>query len=224
MTFPKYVVLTGVLTASMLLAACGKEEEPPPPPPPPVNTGPDWTLDDITLDPRVQFPAAYLPDTEDQAQAIADLAAAILNGDSGSVRSSLATGHSAAVDILVTEGKWDSSTQEGRLIRIVNVLSEEGQLLVALGWEGDGIAFPLAFSTVDADSPISFTPYPINGRTEQRAAALDGIPFDPPAFLEEGLGSQPVTAPGSVTPPPPDRDSSNNPGGRRPGGSPGFGG
>lgn len=212
-------------TLPLTITACAKEEPPPPPPPPPVDTGPDWTLDDINIDPRVQFPDKYTPSSQDVAQAIADLAAALINGEASNMRQRLATGTAGALDMLIAEGMWDSATDQGRIVRIVNILEEEGTTLVALGWESTNTAFPIAFATTDSTGDVTFTPYAIKERFEQRAAALDGIPFDPPEFAEGSGGTIGGTRP-------PTRPSNNNNDGdrdrdRQPSGpsgpSPGFG-
>ena len=223
MTPRNALLATACLALPLALTACSKEEEPPPPPPRPIDFGPDWTLNDIDIDPRVQFPERFAPSSKDVAQGIADLAGALINGDASGMRSNLDPMSTGALDILVSENLWDDATEEGRIVRVVNVLEEEGLTLVALGWEGPDGAFPIAFSTGDSEGAIAFAPYAIETRRESRAAALDGIPFLPPEFVSgmggpvggTTTGSGGSGGPGSDAPPPPP------PGGGTPSG-PGF--
>lgn len=217
-------ILSIIITTPLLFTGCSKEEEAPPPPPPaPVVTGPTWTLSDISIDPRVQFPERYAPAEQAVAQAIADLAAGIINGQASEVRSSLESDKATALDILVAQGQWESATQQGRLIRVVNLEENEGNIFVALGWEGANTAFPIAFRTNGMGSPVRFAPLAIQERFESRAAALDGIPFDPPSF---DAASGPTTSANedSNAPAQPDNDGDNSPDRGAPSPSPGFGG
>lgn len=83
--FPAFgLVITGVAFTS----GCGKEEPPPPPPPPPAVVKVD-PMANVRLDARVQWPDDREAWSPELAEAIADLANGIVNGDVELMRSAL---------------------------------------------------------------------------------------------------------------------------------------
>ncbi|MEO1130374.1 MAG: hypothetical protein AAFX05_11810, partial [Planctomycetota bacterium] len=117
----------------LVATGCEKEQEAPkeviaPPPPPKV-----YPLEEIELDPRVQFPDEREPSTVSLAQAVADLASAVIDGDSELMSSLLSREDREILDWMVEAGLWIEGDTGIELARVCVLNEGESGVEVALG-------------------------------------------------------------------------------------------
>jgi len=178
--------LAMTLGANALLGGCEKKKPPPPPPPPPppVAKGPDWTLEDIEMDPRVQFPEARTPSSRELAQAVADLASAIVTGNDAEMMAMLDPIDHAVMSDLVTAGDWKSGTSSIEAVRVC-VLEEgddKGSCRLGLGVQDAMGAYLLAWTGAADSSEWTFQGLSIMPQLADRVATLDGVAMVEPTI------------------------------------------
>jgi len=160
------------------LPACNKEDDnkaatkqavaPPPPPPSP--------LENIKLDPRVEFPNAMEPSTTAIAQGVASLASAIVNGNTSNFRDMLAAPDQAVLASLSESGDWKESTEGIELARVVALNETDlGDIELGLAIQAESGAYLLAWRGSQTSGSWTFTAMPITSKTADNARDLDGI-------------------------------------------------
>lgn len=166
-----------------LLSGCGSEEEEPPPPPVRVDPGPGYSVQDISMDIKVQFPDKYTPMSESLAEAIADFASAIATGDIDAYRSMLDPGELIMLDIIQATGEWEQQTSNISAVRVVNLEDGESIAKVALAIGTDNSAELTAWTVQRVDeSDWQFSSLGVAPRKTTRVALLDDAPFEEDAL------------------------------------------
>jgi hypothetical protein len=195
--------LTLAVMAGSMLTACEKKKAPPPPPPPPapVAVGPDWTLEDIAMDPRVQFPENRTPSTRELAEAIAQLATAIITGNDRDMTDLLDPIDHAVMSDLVSTGGWKDGTTGIEAVRVCVLEEGEGKTTcrLGLGVQDPLGAYLLAWTGASSDGRWTFQGLAIVPQIADRVAALDGASLIEPAI--DTTAPVIVELPDSVTQP-----------------------
>lgn len=189
-TLPTVAIL---VLASAQLVGCGGEEEEAAPPARPVATGPNYSVQDISMDFKVQFPDKYTPDSESLAQAIADFASAMATGDHSAFGSMLAP-ESLYLhqEHLVPNGTWATSTAAIRAVRVVNIEDGESTAKVALAIGTDSEAYLTAWAARRIDGrQWEFNAIGVAPRIASRVASLDDAGFDEDALWLSTMSSSP---------------------------------
>lgn len=173
------------LAALVALASCGNDEpEAPerayvPPPPPPLAP-----LEDLDMDPRVQFPQAREPSTRELAEGIAQLASAIVAGDDASLAEVLDDRGKRVLDDLTAKGLWDQSTKRIETVRVCALQEGESKTScrLALGIQDPDGAYLLAWTGAQEGETWIFSPLPIDSSVVPQVAMLDDAPIAPPVL------------------------------------------
>lgn len=179
-----------VLGAAFLVVGVGgcekKQAQRPAPPvvaPPRPALAP---LEDLEMDPRVQFPQSREPSTRELAEGIAQLASSIVSGDEASLAEVLDENGNAVLNALVDSGMW--SKESGRIEAVrVCVLSEEengSACQLGLGVQDSDGAYLLAWSGQKSGETWVFAPAPIRYITGDQLAALDDAALTAPTLPE----------------------------------------
>lgn len=177
--------LTGVLILTTAqLAGCGSEEEEPPPPPVRTTAAPLFSVQDLRMDLKVQFPEKYAPSTESLAQAIADFASAIARGDHAAFSDMVAAEDRAFLNILVPAGEWQAGAEGIRSVRVVNIEDGESIAKAALAIGTETMAYLTAWRAerIGGDT-WRFSSIPVAPRTTSRVALLDDASFAEDALM-----------------------------------------
>ncbi len=162
-----------VVAGSLALVGCSDPPPPPPPPPPVVDRGPTWTLDDIEMDPRVQFPERYVPSDRSLAQAVADIASGLVSGDRGLVERHLAASERETLDELVSMGAWESATGQMQAVRIVLLSEFDGAYQLGIAYQAPPGARLLALEGEESGGGWEFSAMPVEPVTGSTLAELD---------------------------------------------------
>lgn len=180
--------MIGGLSLALLagtLAGCEKKKAPPPPPPPPapVAVAPTWSLEDIAMDPRVQFPENRTPSTRELAEAIAKLATAIITGNDRDMTTLLDPIDHAVMSDLVSSGGWTDGTTGIEAIRVCVLEEGEGKTTcrLGLGVQDKLGAYLLAWSGASGGGQWTFQGLAIVPQFAERVAALDGASMIEPS-------------------------------------------
>lgn len=180
-------LLLGVALVALPLgvAGCGKkaEEKPKqtyaPPPPPPLAP-----LEDLKMDPRVQFPQSREPSTRALAEGIAKLASAIVSGDEVSLAEMLDDTGNDVLNTLVNSGQWSKETKGIEAVRVCVLNEADGGATcqLGLGVQDEHGAFLLAWSGQRRGDTWVFTPAPLKEIDGAQLAALDDASITPPSL------------------------------------------
>lgn len=186
MTFDRRLALLPIVAMLALgtsqFAGCGSEEEEPPPPVR-VDPGPGYSVQDVSMDIKVQFPDKYTPMSESLAEAIADFASAIATGDLQAYRSMLNPGDQIMLDILQATGEWEEQSANISAVRIVNLEDGESIAKVALAIGTDSHAELTAWTARRIDeSNWQFSALGVAPRKTTRVALLDDATFEEDAL------------------------------------------
>lgn len=152
-SFP--LTLAALAGAIALGAVAGCEKKAPPPPPVVTSTAPPaptWSLEDIDMDARVQFPEGKVPSSLELAEAVAALASAIASGDEKGMSEVLDATDREVLRDLVGSGEWKSGTSGIEAVRVC-VLSEgddKKSATLGLGVQDKDGAFMLAWTGREA--------------------------------------------------------------------------
>ncbi len=209
-----HIALIAALTVSATLASGCKKKEPEvtiTAPRPSAPAAPRWSLSDIDMDARVQFPDRSKPTSQDLAQAVADFASALVQGDDDAFEELLSPDGQVVLDALRESGAWETSTAGLRAVRICRIDEPGGAPVLALGIEDNTNATLLAWNIENAGEAYMFSPMPIAAPTADRIAMLDDAPLDPPSFSSGGA----IEAPVVVNRPPEEDDDKKKPGRRQ---------
>lgn len=146
----------------------------------------------LDLNPKVEFPEFAEPSSKDIAEAVAELAGAIVEGDSRKLHQMLDTPNQAILDELVESGAWQDSTdsitnirvcsleEDGHSIRVgLGVEDRDGAFL--LGWSGERVGGGWLFSGIALDTPASAL---IASELDGGSLAARDIP-EPGAIIDE---------------------------------------
>ncbi len=184
--FGRAIALGGaiaIVVVGLGVSGCGEEPPPPPPPPPPAPTGPDWTLDDIEMDERVQFPDKYTPSDESLAQAVATLASAIVDGDEREFQRLLSPSDARVLQLLTSSDAWDEATGDLRAIRVVRLDERPDGAAVGLAYENrDGATLMGWVAAETGEGQWRFSSFAVTPRRADSVAALDDTELLPPEF------------------------------------------
>jgi len=168
-------------------AACS--DPPPETTPDPRPTGPVslWSIDDLEMDERVQFPERYLPATtraenQELAQAMADIATGILTGDNELLEQRLGPSDIMILEILTSSGELGEAANAVQAVRIVQ-FQEDDTVDVGIAYENAAGAFLTAWSAPGPSNP-TFTAMAIEPQTAERLALLDDAELIPPVYDE----------------------------------------
>jgi len=178
--FVKRAVLCALLgLTTLMLPSCGKEEEQSkattniaPAPPPPRSA-----LEDIRLNPKVEFPESQEPSSAEIAEAVAEFAAAFATGSASAAGDYMMPADKAVLQQLRESGQWQDETGDIELVRVVSLTEDQatGSLKIGLGVQsGDG-AYLLGWQGVNDGGRWRFTALPIDPKSAPNARALDGI-------------------------------------------------
>jgi hypothetical protein len=169
--------------SSVALPGCGEEEEVVEQKPV-VQSGPRWSIEDLSMDLKVQFPEKYAPESEGFAQAIADFASAIATGDHSAFGSMLAPADASFLEDQHSTGQWQQWTDPIRAVRIVNINDGESiaQVAIAIGTESEAYLTAWSASRIQGDQ-WQFSALPVGPRTTSRVAQLDDASFTPDAIV-----------------------------------------
>jgi len=194
----RFLSLGAIVCASALI---GCEKKAPPPPPPVVTSTepaqPEWFIEDLDMDARVQFPQGKAPSSQDLAQAVANLASAIASGDHSSMQSLLDVADREVLKDLVGSGDWKSATSGIEAVRVCVLTESEDKktATVGLGVQDKDGAFMLAWT---ADSPGSwrFRGMSILPMMADRVAMLDDRELlEPPFDITTAIAAKPEDRP-----------------------------
>lgn len=183
---PSFPFLTSLPIVAILalsgasLTGCGSEEEVVETPAPPRSTAPTWSVADIQMDLKVQFPEKYQPGSEPLAQAIADFASAMARGDHAAFGSLLAASDLNFLrNFLIPSGQWRKDTEDIRAVRVVNIQDGESiaQVAIAVGTSEEAYLTAWRAERVDGTT-WKFSAIPVAPRTTSRVALLDDASFD----------------------------------------------
>lgn len=188
------ILIAGVALA---LTACGDDESANQPTAPVKQTyqprepelGP---LEDIDMDPRVQFPEQRAPAERTQAQAVARLASAIASGDNSAFANLIEPSYRTILTSLVDEGSWNESTSEIETVRVAVLESDAEMLRVGLAIQDARGAYLLAWSGNKSGDSWSFEPIAIEPQYAPTAADLDDAPLVSPRIAEAEFETAPV--------------------------------
>ncbi len=170
-------VLLAIATAG--LTSCGNEEEQAdvrtavaPPPPPPRSP-----LEDLRLNPKVEFPESREPSTVEIAEAVAEFAAAFATGSSNAASEYLMPADLAVLEQLRENGQWLEETSGIELVRVVALTEDEsaGTLQIGFGVQSEGGAYLLGWQGINDGGRWRFTALPLASKSVPNARALDGI-------------------------------------------------
>lgn len=172
-----HLMVVAAVMSTMALTGCEKKKEAPPPvvtapPPPPA---PVVHLDDIKMDPRVQFPDTRLPSTQELAEAIASLANAIAKGDSAALGSLLDDADRTVLKDMDSAGEFKRGTSGIEAVR-VSVLRESDDKQsaeVGLGIQDKEGAYLLGWKGVLANGSWTFHAMAIAPTSAARVSMLD---------------------------------------------------
>ncbi|MCB0059206.1 MAG: hypothetical protein KDE45_19340, partial [Caldilineaceae bacterium] len=107
---------------------------------------PRWSISDLAMDARVQFPDRAKPNSEELAQAVADFASAMVKGDADAFGDLLSPDGKAVLGALEESGDWAPATKDLRAVRICRIDDESsGTPVLALGIEDNMSATLLAW-------------------------------------------------------------------------------
>lgn len=170
--------IVGLAAIVLATASCGENEEESTSQPTTVRQPVEQRspLEEIRLDPRVEFPRSREPSTVEVAEAVADFAAAFANGNARAASSMMAPADRAVLDRLQESGAWSESTGDVELVRVVS-LSEGGGGGLTLGLavqDAEG-AYLLAWEGSQTGTGYEFTALPIESTSAANARALDGV-------------------------------------------------
>lgn len=169
------------------LTGCGEEEKPPPPPPKPVAKAPEpelSPLEELPMDPRVQFPEERAPASRSMAEAIAGLASAIATGDADQAAEWLAEPDRMVLDQLIESGGWGKATSALEIVRVCVLEQTDQTCTVGLGVQDSEEAYLLAWDGASTDGQWTFTARPLVEITAPVAADLDGAELRAPVIPE----------------------------------------
>ncbi|MSR18154.1 MAG: hypothetical protein EXS00_03130 [Phycisphaerales bacterium] len=118
-----------ILAASTLMVSCAEEEEaapvvvapPPPPPPPPLPPAVKSIADlmkELNIDPRVQLPEKYAPDTTEARIAVLTYFHAIVTGNHKDAGARMSDTDKIVLAELVEDGSWNNATSKLELIEL----------------------------------------------------------------------------------------------------------
>lgn len=180
----RFPTLLGVgafaLLLPLALGGCDKGEEQvqaPPPAPPPRRLDP---LEDLDMDPRVQFPEARDPSTRELAEAIADFASAFVSGDDAILTDMLDDQGEAVLSRLKSTGQWSKETSRIEAVRVC-VLKEDGdECTLGLGVQDPDGAYMLAWTGESRGDSWVFSPMPVEDIKAPSLSMLDDIPLVAP--------------------------------------------
>ena len=202
MMHPKAKALTilhvcALTVGASLLAAgggCKKEEAPAQvvAPRPAAPAAPRWTIADLDMDPRVQFPDRAKPASEGLAQAAADFATALITGDQDAFGAMLSPDAKAVLTALKDSGDWAPATEELRAVRVCRIEETGESPVLALGIEDDFGATLLAWYIEGSEGSWVFSPMAIDAPWAERVAMLDDAPLDPPLFDSGSASEAPI--------------------------------
>lgn len=200
------------LVGGALLVGCGESSESPEaaPAPAPVETSRRPApvrppVASLNMDDRVEFPADRVPTDAALAQAIANLASALVTGDASEIEGVLDASGDAVLSDLQARGSWEEATNGIERVRITRVETRErgAQLGVAvldasgaylLGWEallvdGAWVFSGLAIETQSALTLAELDAAPLTIRMTPLASAEDtSTPAAAPPPVEDQSG------------------------------------
>ncbi len=173
---PARLVALAAMGAMVFSTACSKEEEAPAPQPVQRKAVVKQVdpLENLQLDPRVQFPRERAPASPEQAKAVADLANAVATGDDSSLSGMLDRPMRAVLEDLVASGDWGSSTSGIEVVRVVSLEGDDTQFSVGLGVQDPDGAYLLAWEGRAEGDTWIFSGLAAEDVTAPRASDLDG--------------------------------------------------
>ncbi|MEM8835119.1 MAG: hypothetical protein AAGD00_04790 [Planctomycetota bacterium] len=187
------------LLAPLLVACGGGEEEAPPPPPPPPPPKPQFTLEDLDLDPRVQFPNQREPESFELAEAIAELANALVRGDADAFKRVLASGDRDVLDTLLEVGAWETETEDIELVRVAVLEETDESVRIGLAVQDPSGAYMLAWTARDSGG-WKFSGMPIAPVEGASVLDIDGAELVAPSADAERFQTQTRPIPVPVEP------------------------
>jgi len=183
--------LGAVAGCGLLLAGCSeKPEEQTQAPVAPAPAPKVYPLEEIDLDPRVQFPQEKEPSTVELAQAVADLGAAIANGDSDLFAELVQREDREILGWLVEHEKWPEGSGI-ELVRVCVLNETDSGVELGLGVQDSEGAFLLGWRGVQSDNDWTFSAAPVAYEPADRVAELDApsLPYPtiapPETFVAE---------------------------------------
>jgi len=177
----------------------------------PQPIAPQWSLADITMDQRVQFPEERLPASRDVAQAVADFASALVAGQTDRLRAMLTGRDQALVETLLKEGAWAGDAKGLPAVR-VSVLEETGEgFRLGLSIQDDLGAYLTAWEGTGTGGAWVLSGIAIEPVLAERLTDLDGSGLIAPQL--------PQTVTAAAEAPAPEKDQpASAPSGGAPGG------
>ena len=178
------VLAAGALALAIPLGMPGcekkqKQVQAPPPPPPPRRLDP---LEDLDMDPRVQFPEAREPSTRELAEAIAEFSSALVRGDDATLSAMMDADGRTVLSALKSSGHWKAETSRIEAVRVCTLEEADDAVRLGLGIQDPEGAYVLAWTgTPDGDS-YTFSPLPMEYVQRDSVAMLDELPLIPPAL------------------------------------------
>ncbi len=134
-------------------------------------------LDNLDMDPRVQFPESRTPQTKAFAQAVATLATAIATGDSDQMDAMLDPSARAVLEKLRASGSWSEQTAGVETVRVVAIEETEDVGKVALAIQDPAGAYALAWDAKNVGDQWLFTGLKLaeDNLIASRASEFDGL-------------------------------------------------
>lgn len=170
------------ITAAILMTptGCNDSEQQQAAAPAPVATAPAPRvdpLDNLDMDPRVQFPQSRTPQTKAFAQAVATLATAIATGDADQMDAMLDPSASAVLEKLLSNGGWSEQTAGVETVRIVAIEEAADTGKVALAIQDPAGAYALAWDAKNVGGQWLFTGLKLaeDNLIASRASEFDGL-------------------------------------------------
>ncbi|MFG0275658.1 MAG: hypothetical protein ACF8QF_11420 [Phycisphaerales bacterium] len=167
-----------------LLAGCGESNETPEaaPAPAPVETSrrPDPVrppVASLEMDDRVEFPADRVPTDPALAQAIANLASALIAGDGAEIEGVLNASGDAVLSDLQARGSWEDATAGIERVRVTRVESRDGGAQVGVAVQDASGAYLLGWEALQIDGAWVFGGLAIEPQSARTLAELDAAPL-----------------------------------------------
>jgi hypothetical protein len=187
MTSPRNAWIIAALAGfagATLVVGCGESKESPEaaPAPPPVETSrrPEPvrpTVASLDMDDRVEFPADRVPTDAALAQAIADLASALVTGDASEIEGVLDASGDAVLSDLLARGSWEEATNGIERVRVTRVESREGGAQVGVAVLDASGAYLLGWEALLVDGGWVFGGLAIEPQSALTLAELDAAPL-----------------------------------------------
>ena len=176
-----------------------------------------WSLADVEMHEKVQFPEQVTPRSREVADAVASFASALASGNNVALLSLLDQRDRAVLREMVDHGDWDRYTQGVDGVRVSVLLEEVEGFRLGLGVMSERVAYLTGWEAKASDGVWTFTGLHVQRIEAERLALLDGASLDPPVLDE-------VIAAADLAPTVPAEEEPPEDGAAPPGGGIGTGG